>query len=185
MARSVLVVGLGRFGTAAALELMRLGNEVLAVDLDEERVNELAPDVTHAVQLDASDDEALRSVGAGDFEHAIVAISGDTRGEHLRDDGAQDTRRPERRGEGRQPRCTPQILSRVGADRVVFAEARDGRGARPHLRDPRGVDYLDVAPRFGIAKVPPPAAFVGRRWASSRCCPAWGSRPSRSGEASR
>ena len=76
MKRSVLVVGLGRFGTAAALELMRLGHEVLAVDLDEVRVNDVSTDVTHAAQLDASDDDALRSVGAGDFEHAIVAISG-------------------------------------------------------------------------------------------------------------
>ena len=78
MNRSVLVIGLGRFGTAAAFELMRLGHEVLAVDVNEARVNDVAPDVTHAVQLDASDDDALRSAGAGDFEHAIVAISGNT-----------------------------------------------------------------------------------------------------------
>ena len=75
MKTSVLVIGLGRFGAAAARELMALGHEVLAVDSSETVVNEIAPDVTHAVQLDAADEAALRAIGAADFEHAIVAIS--------------------------------------------------------------------------------------------------------------
>ena len=75
MKTSVLVIGLGRFGASAARELMRLGHEVLAVDGNEAIVNEIAPDVTHAVQLDAADEAALRAIGAAEFEHAIVAIS--------------------------------------------------------------------------------------------------------------
>ena len=76
MKQSVLVIGLGRFGTAAARELMRLGHDVLAVDSDEAAVNEIAPEVTQALQLDAADLEALKGIGAGEFDHAIVAISG-------------------------------------------------------------------------------------------------------------
>ena len=75
MKQSVIVIGLGRFGSSAARELMTLGHEVLAVDDSEQHVNDIAPDVTHAQQLDASDEQALRDVGAGEFEHAIVAIS--------------------------------------------------------------------------------------------------------------
>jgi trk system potassium uptake protein TrkA len=162
MARSVLVVGLGRFGTAAALELMRLGNEVLAVDLDEDRVNALAADVTHAVQLDASDDEALRSIGAGDFEHAIVAISGEAQASifatmALKTLGVRNL--VAKAGS----RVHAQILSRVGADRVVFAEAEMGAALAHTLAIPAVLEYLDVAPRFGIAKVPPPPRFEGRR----------------------
>src|SRR5688572_13142989 len=78
MKQSVLVIGLGRFGSAAALELMALGHEVLAVDIDEAVVNGIAPDVTHAAQLDASDEKALRAVGAAEFTSAIVAISSAT-----------------------------------------------------------------------------------------------------------
>ena len=59
MKQSVLVIGLGRFGSAAARELMRLGHDVLAVDRDEAAVNEHAPVVTQALQLDAADLEAL------------------------------------------------------------------------------------------------------------------------------
>ena len=74
MKHSVLVIGLGRFGMAAARELMALGHEVLAIDTSEALVNDIAPDVTHAIQLDASDEDALQAVGAGDFQHAIVAM---------------------------------------------------------------------------------------------------------------
>ena len=76
--QQVMVIGLGRFGSAVARELEKLGHQVLAIDRSEQRVNDLAPDVTHALQLDASDEDALRSAGAGDFQTGIVAISSAT-----------------------------------------------------------------------------------------------------------
>ena len=164
MNRSVLVIGLGRFGTAAALELMRLGHEVLAVDMDEARVNDLAPDVTHAVQLDASDDEALRTVGAGDFEHAIVAISGVTEASIFATMALKTLGVPNVVAKAATA-LHAAILSRVGADRVVFAEGEMGRRVAHTFAIPGIVDYLDVAPRFGIAKVHPPESFVGRTFA--------------------
>ena len=75
MAEQVIVVGLGRFGAAAARTLHALGHEVLAVDGAEEVVNDIAPDVTHAVQADASDENALRALGAQNFDTAVVAMS--------------------------------------------------------------------------------------------------------------
>ena len=164
MNRSVLVIGLGRFGTAAALELMRLGHEVLAVDMDEARVNDLAPDVTHAVQLDASDDGALRSVGAGEFEHAIVAISGVTEASIFATMALKTLGVPNVVAKAATA-LHAAILSRVGADRVIFAEGEMGRRVAHTFAIPGIVDYLDVAPRFGIAKVQPPKAFVGRTFA--------------------
>lgn len=161
MNRSVLVIGLGRFGTATALELMRLGHEVLAVDLDEARVNEVAPSVTHAVQLDASDDAALRSVGAGEFDHAIVAISGVTEASifatmALKNLGVRNVVAKAATA------LHGAILERVGADRVVYAEREMGTRTAHTFAIPNVVDYLDLAPRFGIAKVRPPAGYVGR-----------------------
>ena len=162
MTRSVLVVGLGRFGTAAALELMRLGHEVLAVDLDEVRVNDVAEDVTHAAQLDASDDEALRSVGAGDFEHAIVAISANAEASIFATMALKTLGVRNVIAKAGTP-LHAAILSRVGADRVVFAEGEMGRELAHTFAIPAALDYLDVATRFGIARVRPPASFVGRR----------------------
>ena len=161
MKSSILVIGLGRFGTAAARELEQLGHEVLAIDRDEAVINDIAPDVTHAVQLDASDEEALRSVGAGEFEYAIVAISGATEASIFATMALKNL------GVGHviakaATALHGKILERVGADRVVYPEREMGTRVAHSLAIPSVVDYLDVAPRFGIVKVRPPASFVGR-----------------------
>jgi trk system potassium uptake protein TrkA len=161
MKSSILVIGLGRFGSAAARELEQLGNEVLAIDRDEAAVNEIAPEVTHAVQLDASDEAALRSVGAGEFEYAIVAISSVSEASifatmALKNLGVRHVI---------AKAATPlhgAILERVGADRVVYPEREMGTSVAHSLAIPAVIDYLDVAPRFGIVKVTPPASFIGR-----------------------
>jgi len=161
MKSSVLVVGLGRFGTAAAVELMALGHEVLAVDIDEATVNDIAPEVTHAAQLDATDEGALKSVGAGDFEFAIVAISSATDASifatmALKNLGvAQVIAKAATSLHG-------AILERIGADRVIYAEKEMGERVAHSLSITGVMEYLDVAPRFGIIKIRPPEGWVGR-----------------------
>ena len=161
MKPSVLVVGLGRFGTAAALELMALGHEVLALDRDEAVVNDIAPEVTHAAQLDATDEGALKSVGAGDFEYAIVAISSAT------DASIFATMALKNLGVSQVIAKTATklhgaILERIGADRVIYAEFEMGRRIAHSLSIHGVLEYLDVAPGFGIVKLRPPEAWVGR-----------------------
>ena len=161
MKHSVLVVGLGRFGTSAAMELMRLGHEVLAVDRDEARVNDVAPDVTHAVQLDASDLDALTGIGAGEFEHAIVAMSGHTEPSifatmALKQLGVRNV--VAKAGSA----LHGSILERVGADRVVYPEREMGARVAHLFAYPIVLDYIDVAPGFGLVMLRPPESFVGR-----------------------
>jgi trk system potassium uptake protein TrkA len=161
MKSSILVIGLGRFGAAAARELEQLGHEVLAIDRDEAVINDVAPDVTHAIQLDASDEDALRSVGAGEFEYAIIAISGATEASIFATMALKNL------GVGHviakaATALHGTILERVGADRVVYPEREMGTRVAHSLAIPSVIDYLDVAPRFGIVKVRPPASFVGR-----------------------
>jgi trk system potassium uptake protein TrkA len=161
MGRQVMVVGLGRFGSAVARELERLGHEVLALDADETAVNDLAPDVTHALQLDATDEEALRAAGAADFDTAIVGISSATEASifatmALKRLGVRNViakAGSELHG---------AILDRVGADRVVYPEREIGARVAHTFSIPNVVDYIDVAPRFGIEKVRPPRSFMGR-----------------------
>jgi len=161
MAHSVLVIGLGRFGSAAALELVKLGHEVLAIDSEEDRVNELAPQVTRALQLDATDPDALRAVGAADFEHAIVAISESVEASVFAVMALKEL------GVGNViakagSRLHGSILDKAGADRVVFPEREMGQRVAHSFNVRDVVDYLDVASEFGIVKVRPPASFVGR-----------------------
>jgi trk system potassium uptake protein len=157
----VMVIGLGRFGSAVARELERLGHQVLAIDRSEENVNDIAPDVTHALQLDAADEDALRSAGAADFETAIVAISSDA------EPSIFATMVLKRLGvrtviAKAGSLLHGEILSRVGADRVVFPERETGLRLAHSFNVPNVIDYLDVAPNFGIEKIRPPKAFVGR-----------------------
>jgi trk system potassium uptake protein TrkA len=161
MKHAVMVIGLGRFGSAAARELMALGHEVLAIDRDIEIVNDISPDVTHAVQLDATDEEALRAVGAGDFGFALIAISGQAEASIFATMALKNL------GVGTVTAKAGStlhgsILERVGADRVVFPEREMGQRVSHAFMIPNIVDYLDVAPQFGIVKLRPPASFVGR-----------------------
>jgi trk system potassium uptake protein TrkA len=161
MKQSVLVVGLGRFGTAAARELMAIGHEVLAIDRDEARVNDIAPHVTSALQADASDEEALRALGAADFGHAIVAISGDAQSSiyatmALRNLGVDNVL---------AKAGTPlhgSILEKVGATRVVYPEREMGEQVAHAFASPHVIDYLDVAPDVGIVRVTAPPGWIGR-----------------------
>lgn len=160
-AEQVMVLGLGRFGSAVARELERLGHEVLAIDRREQVVNDIAPDVTHALQLDAAEEDALRSAGAADFNTAIVAISSDA------EPSIFATMVLKRLGvrtviAKAGSLLHGEILSRVGADRVVFPERETGLRLAHSFNVPNVIDYLDVAPNFGIEKIRPPRAFVGK-----------------------
>jgi trk system potassium uptake protein len=161
MKYSVLVIGLGRFGAAAARELMRLGHDVLAVDRDEATINDIASDVTHAQQLDATDLDALKGIGAAEFDHAIVAISGDA------EPSIFATMALKQLGVGNVvakagTALHGAILERVGADRVVYPEREMGVRVAHLFAYPNVVDYLDVAPDFGLVMLRPPDSFVGR-----------------------
>jgi trk system potassium uptake protein len=157
----VMVIGLGRFGSAVARELERLGHQVLAVDHSEQAVNEIAPEVTHALQLDASDEDALRAAGAADFNTAIVAISTETEPSIfatmvLKRLGVQNVIAKA----GSQ--LHGEILARVGADRVVLPERETGLRLAHSFNVPNVIDYLDVAPSFGLEKIRPPRSFIGK-----------------------
>jgi trk system potassium uptake protein TrkA len=161
MKQSVLVIGLGRFGTSAARELMRLGHDVLAVDRDEGPVNEIAPFVTQALQVDASDVDGLKAVGAGEFEHAIVAISSAAEPSifatmALKQLGVRNVLAKA------GSILHGSILERVGADRVVYPEREMGARVAHLFAYPHVGDYMDIAPGFGITMVRPPAPFIGR-----------------------
>ena len=73
--KNILLIGLGRFGRHLAMELNRLGHQIMAVDRDEERVNECMPFVTNAQIGDSTNGEFLQELGVGNYDVCIVAIS--------------------------------------------------------------------------------------------------------------
>ena len=161
MGQQVIVVGLGRFGSAAARELQALGHEVLAVDANEAAVNDIAPDVTHAVQANATDEETLRSLGAAQFQTAIVAMSTDTEASIFATMVLKRLGVPTVIAKARDE-LHGAILERIGADRVVYPEREAGADVAHTMRIPEALDYIDLGPGFGVAKIVVPGTLVGR-----------------------
>jgi trk system potassium uptake protein len=164
--RQVAVLGLGRFGQAAAVELTRLGHEVLAVDASERAVLEVAEHVTHSAQADVTDADALRELGVGEMDVAIVAISGVLEASILCTVQVKELGVPRVIAKAATA-LHGSILERVGADRVVYPERETGIRLA-HSFTAAGVrDYLDVAPGYGIARVPVSDALSGKSLAES------------------
>jgi trk system potassium uptake protein len=159
--QQVIVVGLGRFGGAVARELHMLGHEVLAVDADEQVVNDIAPEVTHAVQLDAADESALRAAGAGEMHAAVVAMSGKVEASIFATMALKRLGVPNVIAKA-GGRLHGAILEQIGADRVVYPEREAGIDVAHTFQISNVADYIDLAPRFGIAKVRVPPTFIGR-----------------------
>ncbi len=159
--QQVIVVGLGRFGGAVARELHLLGHEVLAVDADEQVINDIAPEVTHAMQLDASDESALRAAGAAEMNAAVVAMSGTVEASIFATMALKRLGVPNVIAKA-GGKLHGAILDRIGADRVVYPEREAGIDVAHTFQISNVADYIDLAPRFGIAKVRVPSTFVGR-----------------------
>jgi trk system potassium uptake protein len=159
--QQVIVVGLGRFGGAVARELHMLGHEVLAVDADEMVVNEIAPEVTHAIQLDASDESALRAAGAAEMQAAVVAMSGRVEASIFATMALKRLGVPNVIAKAGS-RLHGAILERIGANRVIYPEREAGIDVAHTFQISNVIDYIDLAPRFGIAKLRVPAIFVGK-----------------------
>jgi trk system potassium uptake protein TrkA len=159
--RQVAVLGLGRFGSAVARELTRLGHDVLAIDRDEKTVQSIADEVTHAVQADVADPEALEALGLADFDTAVVAASSTLEASIMA------TVLLRRLGVRRiiakaAHELHGSILEQVGAMRVVYPERETGFRVAHSFHASGVQDYLDVAPGYGIARVNVAASWAGK-----------------------
>ena len=155
------VIGLGRFGSAMAMTLMELGHDVIGVDGDETRVQQLADVVTHALQIDATDEKALRAAGIQDVDVAVVSIGENIESSllvvmQLRELGI---------GTIVAKAVTPlhgRILEKLGVSRVIFPEREMAIRIAHSLVMPNVIDYIELSRDFSIVEVPAPDAFVGR-----------------------
>ncbi|MDM4762377.1 TrkA family potassium uptake protein [Galbitalea sp. SE-J8] len=155
----VLVIGLGRFGAATAGQLDRLGREVLAVDGDESLVQKWADRVTHAVQADARNIEALRQIGAAEFAIAVVAVGSSIEASVLITANLVDLGVPQIWAKAiSQSHGT--ILNRIGANHVIYPEAEAGERVA-HLVSGRMLDFIEFDDDFALVKMHPPKLIRG------------------------
>lgn len=162
---SVIVVGLGRFGVAVAQSLVEMGQEVLAIDENPALVERWADELTYVVQADTTDDEALRQLGVGDFDRAVVAIGADIEASvltvvALADAGVRDIwAKAITRKHGR-------ILEQVGAHHVVYPEFSMGERVA-HMLAGGMMDYIEFDDEFSIARTLAPSFTWNKTLAES------------------
>lgn len=159
--KSYVVIGLGRFGTSVARELARLGNEVLVIDSDEEAVEEVSGDVTHAMIADATDEAVLHSIGVRNFDCVVVAIGGSLEKSvlatiMLKDLGAKQIVCKAQGG------IHKRVLEQIGADRVIVPEHDMGRRLAQTLNNPNVLDYVEISEDCCVIDLTPPESWTGK-----------------------
>ncbi|MCS4276422.1 MULTISPECIES: potassium channel family protein [Mycetocola] len=155
----VLVIGLGRFGAACAGELDRLDREVLAIDTDMELVQKWSDRVTHTVQADARNIEALKQIGAQDFSIAVVAVGSSIEASVLITANLVDLKVPQIWAKA-VSQSHGKILARVGANHVIYPEAEAGERTA-HLVSGRMLDFIQFDDDFALVKMYPPKPIRG------------------------
>ncbi|KAB1647167.1 MULTISPECIES: potassium channel family protein [unclassified Pseudoclavibacter] len=149
----VAVIGLGRFGAATAGQLNRLDREVLAVDTNPSLVQKWSERVTHTVEADARNPEALKQIGIGHFQIVVVAV-GTLEASVLITANLVDLKVPQIWAKA-STQSHGKILARIGANHVVYPEAQAGNRVA-HLVSGRLLDFIQFDDDFAIVKLYPP-----------------------------
>ena len=156
--KTFVVIGLGRFGTAVAIELSALGHEVLAIDGKEEKVQQVADQVTHAVTADARDPAVLRALGVRNYDCAVVAVGSDVGTSvlialNLKELGVGQVICKARSHVHRK------VLEKIGADRVLFPEHEMGVKLAQGLSSSNVLNFIELSEDFGIVETAIPRAW--------------------------
>ena len=156
---NVAVIGLGRFGSALATELMNSGHQVLGIDSDDRIVQSLSTVLTHVVSADTTDEENLRELGIADMDSAVVAIGADleasilTASLLLQLGVKQVWAKANSTSHGR-------ILKQIGVHQVIFPEYEMGRRVA-HQVSGESLDYVHIDEDFVMVKTYVPQVFEG------------------------
>lgn len=159
--KQFLVIGLGRFGTSVAKTLYALGNDVMAIDTDEEIVQSISDSVTHSVQLDATDESALRSLGIKNFDVGVITIGSDIQSSVMvtllvKEMGVKHIIAKA------NSELHAKVLYKIGADRVILPERDMGVRVAHNLVSSNILDYIELSADYSIAEIQSPEEWHGK-----------------------
>lgn len=155
------IIGMGRFGSSIANSLTKLGFEVLAIDSSEQRIQEVAGMVTHAVSADCTDEEALKALGIRNFDVVVVAIGQDIQASILTTLILKDLGVPMIVAKA-QNELHGKVLNKIGADKVVFPERDMGTRVAHNLISPNILDYIELSDDYSIVEVRASHHLIGK-----------------------
>lgn len=162
MKKQALVIGLGRFGISLTTSLARLGYEVMAVDMEERKVQKVAPEVTRAIQGDATNEALLKELDVARFDIAVVAIGSKIEASVLTTILLEKLGVPYIIARANDE-LHGSILEKIGADSVVYPEFDMGTRLAHWIHEKNVTEYITVTENYGVSKIMAPDYFVGRK----------------------
>lgn len=146
------VIGLGRFGISVARRLHEAGQEVLGIDVNEERIDDAELYVTHAIIADSTDEKALTSIGIRNFDCVIVAIGNDIQSSILTVMILKDlgVKKVIAKALGK---LHGKVLDRIGADWIVYPERDMGERVANQLLSPNMLNYIELSKEYNIEEI--------------------------------
>ncbi len=150
--KEFIVVGLGRFGTSVAVTLEKSGCQVLAVDKDEEKIEEILGDVTHAIVADVTDPEQLKELGVKNYDGAIIAIGSELETSILITILMKEMGVPFVLAKAMSD-IQARILKKIGADQIVFPEKEMGVRIATKLTMGNFFDAVELSATYSMMEI--------------------------------
>lgn len=160
-AGGVVVIGLGRFGTSLALELMDGGTEVLGIDADRKVVQSLAGRLTHVVEADSTNEDAMRQLAVQEFDRAVIGVGNHLEASILSASVVLNLEVPHIWAKAIS-HAHARILTQIGVHHVVRPEHDMGKRVA-HLVRGRMIDYIEFDDGYALVKTRPPKSIHGIR----------------------
>lgn len=161
MNKQFAVIGLGRFGSSVASELYRLGNDVLGIDIREDRIEDNLENATQVVEADATDEGVLKSLGINNYDVVVVAIGENIQSSILATlivkELSVDTVIVKAQSD-----LQAKVLYKIGANKVIFAERDMGVRLAHSLVTPNILEYIELSDDYVVAEILSSEKMIGK-----------------------
>ena len=159
--KQYVVIGLGRFGSSVAQTLYSLGNDVLVIDKNEDLVQDISDSVTHAVQMDATDESALRTLGLRNFDVAIITIGANIQSSIMATLLVKELGIKYIVAKANND-LHAKVLTKIGADRVILPEKDMGVRVAHNISSSSILDYIELSTDYSIIEIKVPEEWKGK-----------------------
>lgn len=161
MRKQYAVFGLGSFGESVAVTLQELGCEVVVVDNHMERIENISPYVSYAVQADIEDPEVIRSLGARNLDGVVVAVADDMEASIMATLVSKEIGVPYVLAKAKND-LHAKVLKKIGADSIIFPEKEIGQSVARNLVSGEFVDWISLSPDYSITEIAVPDKWIGK-----------------------
>lgn len=161
MRKQYAVFGLGSFGESVAVTLQESGCEVVVVDNHMERIENISPYVSYAVQADIEDPEVIRSLGARNLDGVVVAVADDMEASIMATLVSKEIGVPYVLAKAKND-LHAKVLKKIGADSIIFPEKEIGQSVARNLVSGEFVDWISLSPDYSITEIAVPEKWIGK-----------------------